>query len=83
MTKADAGALEGMNERLEIVVRLLALSITSDLASLKDKAILLNRAGLSPMQIAGLLGTTANTVSVALSAAKRSTKRRTRSASKE
>ena len=43
---------------------------------MKEKTILLNTVGLAPKEIAELLGTTPNTVSVALSAARRSRKQR-------
>ena len=65
-----------VNEKLDRVVRLLALSAISPDQSMKDKAIQLSSVGLAPKEIASLLGTTPNTISVALSAAKRSKKKR-------
>ena len=64
-----------INRKLDRIVRLLALSVVSQVGSMKDKAIQLNRVGLAPKEIADLLGTTPNTVSVALSAARRSKKK--------
>ncbi len=57
--------------KLDILIRLLALSIASEELSLKDRAIRLQRAGMGPKEIAALCDTTANAVSVALSTAKR------------
>ena len=62
--------------KLDVVIRLLALSLGSGMESLKDRAITLQRAGLTPKDIAGLYDTTPNTVSVALSAAKRKEKKK-------
>lgn len=57
--------------KLDTLIRLIALSVASDELSLKDRAIRLQRAGMSPKEIAALCDTTPNTVSVALSTAKR------------
>jgi len=57
---------ETLNEKLGVITRLLALNIVDDLKRQQQIAIL-DKAGLPPKQIAGLLGTTANTVSVTLS----------------
>lgn len=75
MNSTDSG-LSRVEAKLDIVIRLLALTVTSDSQSLKDRAVRLQRAGLSPKEIAALCDTTPNTVSVALSAAKREAKRR-------
>jgi hypothetical protein len=62
-----------------MIIRLLALNIISDSESLRENAIRLQRAGMAPKDIAALCGTTPNTVSVALSAAKREARRPRRS----
>jgi DNA-binding CsgD family transcriptional regulator len=62
--------------KLDTVIRLLALSVASDNHSLKDRAVRLQRAGLTPKDIASICDTTPNTVSVALSTAKRVGKKR-------
>lgn len=64
--------------KLDTVIRLLALSVASDNHSLKDRAVRLQRAGLAPKEIASICDTTPNTVSVALSAAKREGKGKTK-----
>lgn len=68
--------LDKVSEKLDTIIRLLALSIISDSAPLRENAVRLQRAGLAPKDIAALCDTTANTVSVALSGAKRDAKRR-------
>jgi hypothetical protein len=57
--------------KLDTLIRLMALSVMSDAQSLKDRAVRLQRAGLTPKDIASLCDTTPNTVSVALSKEKR------------
>lgn len=66
--------LSRIEAKLDTLIRLLALSVTSESQSLKDRAIRLQRVGLTPKEIAALCGTTPNTISVALSAAKRNAK---------
>ncbi len=67
---SDADFVE-LTGKLNTIIRLLALSVISDNESLRESALLLQRAGLGPKEIAALCDTTANTVSVALSTAKR------------
>ena len=64
-----------LEAKLDLLVRLLALDVTSELSSVKDRALLLSKAGLTPKEIASLCDTTPNTVSVALSTAKRDAKK--------
>lgn len=52
--------------KLDQLLRVLAISVTKDLKQTEQIA-LLNRAGIPPKDIAEFLGTTPNTVSVALS----------------
>jgi DNA-binding CsgD family transcriptional regulator len=66
MTEASA-----TEEQLATIIRLLALSAAPDTLSLKERALRLQKAGMGPKEIAMICGTTPNTVSVALSAAKR------------
>ena len=70
-TSAD---LSEIDNKLKILVSLTALNVAPDTLSLKERAILLQRAGLTSQEIARLLGTIRNTVSVALSAAKKAGK---------
>lgn len=66
--------LVSLEAKLDTVIRLLALTVAPDTLSLKERAISLHRAGMAPKEIAALCGTTANSVSVALSGAKQKTK---------
>lgn len=63
-----------LEAKLDVLIRLVALSVGTNLPSLKERAIFLNKAGLSPKEIATLFDSTPNTVSVALSSAKREKK---------
>ena len=72
----DNERLNEVAEKLDTIIRLLALIVVSDSESLRDSAIRLQRAGMTPKNIAALCDTTPNTVSVALSTAKRDAKRR-------
>ena len=71
MEAANSRAVE---QRLDTIIRLLALSAAPDTLSLKERALRLQKAGMTPKEIAALCDTTPNTVSVALSAAKRASK---------
>jgi DNA-directed RNA polymerase specialized sigma24 family protein len=53
-------------ERLDKLTRLIAISNTKGLTS-TDRIILLNQAGFAPREIADMLNTTSNVVSVTLS----------------
>jgi hypothetical protein len=68
----DVSRLEG---KIDTLIRLLALTVCPDTLSLAERASRLTRAGLAPKEIAAICETTPNTVSVALSKAKRSKKK--------
>jgi len=70
----DTDAASRIESKLDVLIRLASLSLVAELPSLKEKAIILSRAGLAPKEIAALCDSTPNTVSVALSAAKREKK---------
>jgi DNA-binding CsgD family transcriptional regulator len=69
-----------MNPYLELLAeqqktnKLLAVLVTRDL-SRTEQVLLLNNAGFKPSEIAGLIGTTPNTVSVTIAQNKRKTKK--------
>jgi hypothetical protein len=63
-----------LEAKLDTLIRLVGLTVASGLQSVKERAVILNRAGLGPREIAALCDTTPNTVSVALSNAKRDAK---------
>ena len=60
--------------KLDTLVRLVATAVCAE-RSQKEKIKILGGAGLTPKEIAELLGTTPNTVSVALSAMRKSKKK--------
>ena len=66
--------LSRIESKLDTLIRLLALSVAPDDRSLKERAVRLQRVGMTPKDIAVLCDTTANAVSVALSIAKRESK---------
>lgn len=72
MTDNTTSRIEG---KIDILIRLLALSVSPDILSLTERASRLSRAGLTPKEIAAICETTPNTVSVALSKAKRGKKK--------
>jgi len=51
-----------------MLIRLNALGLVKEIKAQKEQITLLSDAGFQPKQIAGILGTTSNTVSVTLSA---------------
>jgi len=61
--------------KMDLIVRLLAINLVKDLKVQKDKIIALSSFGFGPSDIAKLLGTTPNTVSVALSEIKKKAKK--------
>lgn len=73
---SDDAGIAAINEKLDRIVRLLALSAIRSEQSIKEKAVALNNAGLSTRDIADVIGTTAHSISQTLSAAKKSGKKR-------
>lgn len=60
-------------EKVDVILRLLALGLIDE-KNRQDQVGLLHRAGLAPRDIAGIIGTTPNTVSVTLSKMRESSK---------
>jgi len=58
---------DDISEKLDILIKLQAATLTAQMESVKDKILFLSRAGLRPTLIAEILGTTANHVNVTLS----------------
>lgn len=67
-------SLKEIVNRLDKVIRLLALSITLDKKQ-NEQIEFLNGAGFKPKEIADILGTTGNTVRVALSQIRKKSRR--------
>jgi len=62
---------EEILSKLTTLVRLQALAMTRDLPTNKEKILFLHDAGLAPKEIAEIIGTTSNSVSVLLSREKK------------
>ncbi len=69
----DSSQLRELTARMDAIIKMLALTLPKELTQ-ADKIVLLSDAGFQPKDIAGILGTTPNTVSVTLSKMKRDTK---------
>ena len=68
MSQKSYEELKGL---MSVVARLLAYDLTKDIETQKDRILLLNRLGLSRGEIAKVLDTTTNNVSVTISEAKK------------
>lgn len=78
MTGTNDTDVAEIKAKLDIIIKLLATNAISDGKSVKDNAVTLSRSGMSSKEIADLLGTTRNTISVALSTAKKPKKPKTK-----
>ena len=76
--RGDEAAVPGVVSRLDRIIRLLAVSIATDKPQ-RERIRLLSSAGLAPRDIAEILGTTPNTVRVALTGIRKSRRDRERS----
>jgi DNA-binding NarL/FixJ family response regulator len=70
-----ADDMQSLNEKLETLVKLVACGLTTGKTQQESIAIL-SKSGLQPKVIAELLGTTPNTVRVALTAMRKKHKKR-------
>ncbi len=71
----DNNQFSEISKKFDLVITFLALNLVKDAKTQKEKIVTLSALGLKPAQIAGLLGTTSNTVSVALSGVKKKGKK--------
>ena len=65
---------DGLQAKVDVLIRLVAIGICGEKTQ-REKIALLNSASLGPTAIAEILGTTSNTVSVALSAMRKQAKK--------
>jgi len=63
-----------ISDKLNILIKLIALGLCKDKTQ-SEQIAFLSSAGISPKEIANLLGTTSNTVSVTLSGIKKKKKK--------
>jgi transposase len=69
MTPDETDALlTEISGKLDVLIRLYAMGLVREIKLQKDQISVLDEAGFKPKQIAEIIGTTSNTVSVALSA---------------
>jgi hypothetical protein len=61
-------------QKLDILIKLQAVALTTSIESSKEKILFLAKAGLRPTLIAEILGTTTNHVNVVLSKERKPTK---------
>ncbi len=71
MSEGSSGELLA---KVDVLIRLVALGICGEKTQ-REKIALLNSVGLGPTAIAEILGTTSNTVNVALSAMRKQAKK--------
>jgi DNA-binding CsgD family transcriptional regulator len=69
------GSNDDLGAKVDVLIRLVALGVCGDKTQ-KEKIALLNSAGLSPKEIADVLGTTPNTVHVTLSGMRSKSKKK-------
>ena len=60
--------LTEISGKLDVLIHLYATGLVKEIKLQKDQISLLDEVGFTPKQIAGIIGTTSNTVRVALSA---------------
>jgi DNA-directed RNA polymerase specialized sigma24 family protein len=71
---SDEDRITRLETKIDTVIRLLALQLLTKEQTVRERALMLNKAGLSSREIAGLCDTTPNTISVAISQAKKESK---------
>lgn len=69
---ADTDVIAILAAKFDTLIRLQATLAVDRLGTQREKILFLSKAGLPPKEIADILGTTANTVSVALSKSRKS-----------
>ncbi|HEY8009494.1 MAG TPA: hypothetical protein VIE67_00670 [Rudaea sp.] len=65
---------DDISQKLDILIKLQAAALTASIESSKDKILFLAKAGLRPILIAEIVGTTVNHVNVTLSKERKPTK---------
>jgi len=66
--------LRALEEKMDTLIKLVACGLIAD-KSQREQIEMLSRIGLSPKEIAGLIGTTSNTVSVILTGLRKTKKK--------
>lgn len=66
--------LKALEEKMDTLIKLVACGLIAD-KSQREQIEMLSRIGLPPKEIAGLIGTTSNTVSVTLAGLRKTKKK--------
>jgi len=66
--------MRALEEKMDTLIKLVACGLIAD-KSQREQIEMLSRIGLSPKEIAGLIGTTSNTVSVILTGLRKTKKK--------
>jgi hypothetical protein len=69
-----SGEVKSLEAKLDLLIKLQALSLVRDLGTMREKILFLGSAGLQPKTIADLLQTTSNHVNVTLSTGRKKSK---------
>lgn len=71
MMSNNDSTLKEISGKLDVLIRLSALNLVKDTKTQKEQIALLSESGFFPKQIADILGTNSNVVSVTLNAIKK------------
>jgi len=71
MISSNDSTLKEISGKLDILIKLFAMNLVKDTKMQKEQIMLLSEAGFQPKQIADVLGTTNNVVSVTLTSIKK------------
>jgi DNA-directed RNA polymerase specialized sigma24 family protein len=69
---------DDLQEKLDVLIRLQAAALIAPIESSKERILFLHKAGLRPLLIAEIVGTTTNHVNVTLSQARKKPRNKTR-----
>jgi DNA-directed RNA polymerase specialized sigma24 family protein len=69
--------LQELNSKIDILIKLISAGVTADRTQ-AEAIDLLSKTGLQPKEIAEMVGTTANAVSIAIHRSKKKTKKKTK-----
>ncbi len=72
---------DDLSEKLDILIKLQAAALTSSIDSTKEKILFLSKAGLRPVLIAEIVGSTPNHVNVTLSKERKPKKKKVKGVS--
>ncbi|MEX2193018.1 MAG: hypothetical protein WD717_06535 [Nitrosarchaeum sp.] len=71
MKSSDDTTLKEISNKLDVLIKLSAINLVKDTKTQREQIALLSDSGFQPKQIANILGTTNNVVSVTLTSIKK------------